>query len=334
MTRREVVIDGAGHAALLVDGRLEDLLMEAGDTLPRPGEIHWAKLDRIAPSAGGAFLRLGGGYQGYMREIKGLKQGQGLLVQVSGYAEPGKAIPVSRRLLHKSRQVILTPGAPGINVSRRIREGGERTRLTGICEGLVGAETGLILRSAAAGASEADLTAAVAEVAARAAAAQALSQGTPPAAGPQVTAAEEAMREWEGRLTQTPDAFEAHGIWEQIQELKEPETPLPSGGSMVVEATRALVAVDVNTGANFSPGAAMTANVEAARELPRQLRLRGLGGQITVDVAPIKKMHRKKLEEELRRAFRNCPVETSMAGWTPLGHMELQRKRERRPLTL
>ncbi len=334
MKGRQVLIDGAGHAALLVDGRLEDLLLESDDTLPRPGDIHWAKVDRLTPSAGGGFLRLGGGHQGYLREIKGLKQGQGLLVQVSGYAEPGKAIPVSRRLLHKSRRVILTPGAPGIKGSRRSREGGERARLTGICEGLVEAETGLILRSAAEGASEADLTAAVADVTARAAAAAALRQAPPPAAGPAVTAAEEALREWEGTLTETPDAFESHGIWEQIQELKDPETPLPSGGSMVVEATRALVAVDVNTGASFSPGAAMTANIEAARELPRQLRLRGLGGQITVDFAPIKKMHRKKLEEDLRRAFRNCPVETSMAGWTPLGHMELQRKRERRPLTL
>ena len=77
----------------------------------------------------------------------------------------------------------------------------------------------------------------------------------------------------------------------------------------------------------------MTANIEAARELPRQLRLRGLGGQITVDFAPLKKMHRKKIEETLKAAFRRDPIATTLAGWTPLGNFELQRKRERRPLT-
>lgn len=334
MRGRQVVIDGAGHAALLVDGRLEDLLMEGVNPLPRPGEVHWAKVDRITPAAGGAFLRLGGDLQGYIREIKGLKQGQGLLVQVSGYAEPGKAIPVSGRVLYKSRLVILTPDAPGINVSRQIRDGDERDRLTKICEALAGAEAGLILRSAALGASEAELAAAVAWVQGAAAAAAALTKQAPPVAGAHLTAAETARREWDGALTDAPDAFETHGIWQVIQELSSPDIPLPSGGSMVVEATRALVAVDVNTGGQFSPGAAMTANVEAVRELPRHLRLRGLGGQIVVDFAPLKKMHRKKLEEEIRRAFRACPVETSMAGWTPLGHVELQRKRERQPLTL
>jgi Rne/Rng family ribonuclease len=101
---------------------------------------------------------------------------------------------------------------------------------------------------------------------------------------------------------------------------------------MAVEATRAMVTVDVNTGAEFSPGAAVTANVEAARELPRQLRLRGLGGQVAVDWAPLKKPERRRVEDTLKSAFRRDPVETTLAGWTPLGHFELQRKRERRPI--
>jgi Rne/Rng family ribonuclease len=102
---------------------------------------------------------------------------------------------------------------------------------------------------------------------------------------------------------------------------------------MAVEPTRAMVTVDVNTGGEFSAGAAVTANVEAARELPRQLRLRGLGGQIAVDFAPLKKPDRRRVEETLKSACRRDPVETTLAGWTPLGHFELQRKRERRPLT-
>ena len=101
---------------------------------------------------------------------------------------------------------------------------------------------------------------------------------------------------------------------------------------MFIEATRAMVTVDVNTGDQFSGGAGMTASIEAARELPRQLRLRGFGGQVIIDFAPIKKMHRKKIEETLKSAFRRDPIATTLAGWTPLGNFEMQRKRERTPL--
>lgn len=334
MTVRQIVIDSAGHAALLVDGRLEDLLMAQTDTLPRPGEIIWSKVDRMVPSSGGAFVKLSADHMGFLREIKGLKQGGGVLVQISSYADPGKAMPVSRRVLFKSSLAIRTPEAPGINVSRQIRDPEERARLTAIAEQIAGEGTGLILRSAAAGADEASVAEAIREVLADETEVAKFVSNPPPAKAPRLTSAGIAVRDWAGEIIETTDAFEHLGISEQIQALASAEAPLPSGGSMVVEATRALVAVDVNTGANFSPGAAMTANIEAARELPRQLRLRGFGGQIVVDFAPLKKMHRKKIEETLRAAFKACPVDTTLAGWTPLGNFELSRKRERRPLTL
>ena len=98
---------------------------------------------------------------------------------------------------------------------------------------------------------------------------------------------------------------------------------------MYIEPTRALTAVDVNT----SGGAgALEANLAALRALPRHLRLRGLGGQITIDLAPAMKRDRAALENTLRAALRTCPVETAFVGWTPLGHMELKRKRERAPV--
>lgn len=138
----------------------------------------------------------------------------------------------------------------------------------------------------------------------------------------------------EGRVErERGDPLDHYGIWEEMERMRQPRVELPSGGWMAVEATRAMVTVDVNTGGEFSAGAGVTANVEAARELPRQLRLRGLGGQATVDFAPLKKSDRKRIEDTLKSAFRRDPVETTLAGWTPLGNFELQRKRERRPVT-
>ena len=76
----------------------------------------------------------------------------------------------------------------------------------------------------------------------------------------------------------------------------------------------------------------LKANIEALRVLPRALRLRGLGGQIVVDMAPLSKRDRKQVESVARAAFRTDPIETTLVDWTPLGHLELVRKRERLPL--
>ena len=117
-----------------------------------------------------------------------------------------------------------------------------------------------------------------------------------------------------------------------IDALRDPRTPLPGGAWMSVEATAAMVAVDVNTGDDFSKGAAQRANLAACAELPRQLRLRGFGGVVLLDLAPIRKGAREGVDAALRRAFAADPVDTRVAGWTPLGNVEILRRRERRPL--
>ena len=101
---------------------------------------------------------------------------------------------------------------------------------------------------------------------------------------------------------------------------------------MMLEPTRALVAVDVNTGPDTSPAASLKVNIAAARDLPRQLRLRGLGGQLVVDFAPIPKKDRAILDQVIRAAFKFEAAETNLAGWTTLGLYEMTRKRDRLPL--
>ena len=133
-------------AALMMDGRLEDLLVDAD--APRPGTIYRAIADRPVKGQGGMFLRTPEG-TAFLRQVKGISPGQALLVQVTGHAEPGKAIPVTARLLFKSRFAIVTPGAPGHNIARGIRDGELRAELQGIARETMGESgMGLILRSA------------------------------------------------------------------------------------------------------------------------------------------------------------------------------------------
>ena len=143
-----------------------------------------------------------------------------------------------------------------------------------------------------------------------------------------------AWRDWvePAEVVTAEGSFESHGVLEMIAGLRDPRVTLGGGAFAFVEPTRALVAVDVNTGSDTSPAAALKANIALGRDLPRQLRLRGLGGQITLDLAPMPKKDRRAFEMAIKAAFRSDSIETVLAGWTPLGHYELQRQRARVPL--
>lgn len=325
---------GREAAALIVDGQLVDLIVDPGDAVAlAPGAICRAVVDRQMKGQGGVFVRLPEG-RGFLRETGGLAPGQAILVQVAAGTEPGKALPVSQRLLFKSRYAIVTPEAPGLNVSRRIRDDETRAALAALAaDAMAGSSYGLILRSACEGAEPDEITDDITAMRALAEAVLADVAGAPEllvdAPGPH----EEAWRDWADPapddLADGPEAMHDHGVDEAVDTLLGPRVDLPGGAHMMIEPTRALIAVDVNTGADTSPAAGLKANIAAARDLPRQLRLRGLGGQVTVDFAPMPKKDRATLEQQIRSAFRGEAAETSLAGWTPLGNFELQRKRDR-----
>jgi ribonuclease G len=326
-------VQGRDAAALIEDGRLTDLLIDSDR--PRPGAIYRARADRPMKGQGGMFLNTPDGPV-FLRQVKGLSPGEPILVQVTGYAEPGKAVPVSSKLLFKSRYAIVTPGAPGLNISRQIRDDDIRDSLLEIAhEEMSGAEMGLILRSSCAGADPDAIAEDIRTMAAMAEQVTADRSGEPEKLTEGDGPHELAWRDWvmEAALADTPDAFEDHGVLDALDALQSPLAPLPGGASFYIEPTRALVAVDVNTGGDTSPAAGLKANLAAAKDLPRQLRLRGLGGQITLDLAPMGKKDRRQFETTLRAAFRHDATETALTGWTPLGHYELQRKRDRVPLS-
>lgn len=336
MKGRQILLDhvqGREAAALMVDGQLHDLLID-GDA-PRPGTIYRAVTDRPVKGQGGVFVKTPAG-SAYLRGVKGIDQGEMLHVQVTGYAEPGKAIPVTHKLLFKSRYAIVTPDAPGLNLSRSIRDDEVRDALLELAhDGMDGSDMGLILRSASADANPDEVADDIAAMRQLAEDVTADTIETPAVLvegdGPHVLA----WRDWiaPAEVVTEGGCFESHSVMDAIELALSVSVPLGDGASMFVEATRALIAVDVNTGADGSFAAGLKANIACARALPVALRVRGLGGQITLDLAPMPKKERRTFEAVLRAALRGDDVDTVMAGWTPLGHYEMQRKRARLPLT-
>ena len=127
--------------------------------------------------------------------------------------------------------------------------------------------------------------------------------------------------------------FHRLGIESEIEEINMRQVPLPSGGSLVIESTEALVAIDVNSGKFRSPGdaeeTAFLVNVEAAKEIARQLRLRDLGGLIVCDFIDMRLDHNKrKVEQALRDALKDHKERARILKTSGFGLIEMTRQRQ------
>ncbi len=354
-TGRLIVIDSTDTrsvAALVVNGRIEDLLVDhPNPAVPVPGAVFRAKVERHLTGLGGFILSLGQGQHGFLKSRVKLEPGHCLAVQVKTIPVHGKAAGVATQIRIRTRYVVLERGRRGIEFSERITE--DRTdlaRLRDIAASIPDLDlssTSVLFRASC---QDANLATVADELARESCdfnrVLENANQGNPGLRTRAPVASARAVTEWmfpaPDRIIEERGSFDTLGIWDMISRVLVPAVSLPkspgarermgSGASMVIEPTQALIAVDVNTGDIFSRSPGLDANLLAIGELPRQLRLRGLGGQVVVDLAPMAKRHRKRVEETIAGTFSDDPVKTTPVGWTPLGHYELQRNRERFPL--
>jgi ribonuclease E len=131
--------------------------------------------------------------------------------------------------------------------------------------------------------------------------------------------------------------FTRFGLEEQIERIYQRRVPLPSGGSVVIEQTEALTAIDVNSGSATQSGSqeetALRINLEAAAEVMRQLRLRDIGGLIVVDFIDMARpAYRKQVEKAVRDALKTDKARTRVARISANGLLEVNRQRLRQPL--
>lgn len=341
MIGRQIIIGpllGTDAAALMQDGQLQDLAFST-DIAFAPGAILRARVQRLIKGQGGVFLRLPDGSTGYLRDRNGLRQGQPLIVQVSGTAEEGKAVPLSSRVLFKGRNIIVTPGAPGVNISRRIRDTDRREDLSQIGAAALAAidsPPGLIFRSIAAEAKDDDIRAELEQLLALSTAIMSDESQENELLLDAPSPEETAWCDWHDpepdSVVEGETAMADCGVIEAVQTLLKSRVALGATAWASIDSLPALTAIDVNTGGDHSPAAGLKTNILLARDLPRQLRLRGIGGQIVIDFAPMPKRDRGTLEQTLKAAFKTEGAEVVLMGWTNMGLFEISRKRDRTPL--
>ena len=119
--------------------------------------------------------------------------------------------------------------------------------------------------------------------------------------------------------------FEVHDLLGQFEGLLKPYIVLPSGGSIIIEETSAMTTVDVNSGADKNP---VNANIEAAREIARQLRIRNTGGIIMADFINMNSTSQKdRVIAQLDKSFADDPCTCLFHSITELGVFEISRQR-------
>lgn len=131
--------------------------------------------------------------------------------------------------------------------------------------------------------------------------------------------------------------FNQYSVEDQIESIYQPRVNLPSGGSIVIDATEALVAIDVNSGStakgkNFEE-TIFQANMEAAKELARQLRLRDLGGLIVVDFIDMRNAkHIREVEKLVRSAMKRDKAKVDTSRISRFGLMQISRQKMGSPI--
>lgn len=298
-----------------------------------------------------------------------LRRGQEVLVQVTKEPIGTKGARVSTRISIAGRYVVSMPGDPVSGVSRKIGDRKERSRLREIVTKVRTEGFGIIARTAGTDQNEDSFKADVerivdrwkeiGELALRSRAPLLLHQEhdiitmtmrdlVSPEMNSFVTDSKDMFsmaRNYMKRIAPEMGArirlykgktpiFDEYGLEAEIAQILNREVPLKSGGSLVIDQTEALVAIDVNTrryvGRKSQENTILKTNLEAAREVARQLRLRDIGGIIVIDFIDMDiEDHRDKVLNSLRSELGRDRSPTKTCQVSSLGLVEMTRKRVR-----
>jgi ribonuclease G len=298
-----------------------------------------------------------------------IRRGQEILVQVTKEPIGTKGARVSTRISIAGRYVVSMPGDPVAGVSRKIGDRRERSRLREIVSRVRSDGFGIIARTAGSEQDEDSFKADVERIVERwhEIGDLALKSRAPSLLHQEYDVVTMTIRDLvAGDMTsfltdskevysvarnylkrispelaekvrlyrgKTP-VFDHYGIEGEIAQLMNREVPLKSGGSLVIEQTEALVAIDVNTkryvGKKSQENTILKTNLEAAREVARQLRLRDIGGIIVIDFIDMDvEEHREKVLNTLRSELGRDRSPTKTCQVSSLGLVEMTRKRVR-----
>ena len=325
--------------AVVEDGVLVEHYVARASSASMVGNVFLGKVQNVLPSMEAAFVEVGrgrnavlyagevnwdaAGLDGQPKRIEhALKSGDSVLVQVTKDPIGHKGARLTAQVSLPGRYLVYVPDGSMTGISRKLPDN-ERSRLKGILKRIVPDDAGVIVRTAAEGASEEELQRDVNRLSAQWAdiSAKAKTASAPAELYEEPDLTVRVIRDifnedftklvvsgddaWDvveayvghvapdladrlSRWTDSEDVFAAHRIDEQLAKALDRKVWLPSGGYLIIDSTEAMVVIDVNTGKFTGQGGNLEEtvtknNVEAAEEIVRQLRLRDVGGIVVID---------------------------------------------------
>ena len=387
---REMVVRQIGdriQIAVIEDKVMVEHYVNRNANVSYVGNVYLGRVQNVLPSMEAAFVDIGKGrnavlYAGEVnwdaagisetqpRKIEMvLKTGQPVLVQVTKDPIGQKGARLTSQISLPGRYVVYVPGGGMSGISKRLPES-ERTRLKAILKNLIPEEAGVIVRTAAEGVSEEELTNDVARLKAQWEDIYQKSEN-PNFHAPALLLSEpdlavrvirdifnedfrkltiQGNEAWEEissylgsiapelvtkleKYTGTGDLFADFRVEEQLAKAFDRKVYLPSGGSLVIDRTEAMIVIDVNTGKFIGKGGNLEEtvtknNLEAAEEIARQLRLRDLGGIIVIDfIDMVLESNRDAVLRRLVECLGRDRTKHQVAEVTSLGLVQMTRKR-------
>ncbi|NND13162.1 MAG: Rne/Rng family ribonuclease [Acidimicrobiia bacterium] len=353
------------------------------DTQSLVGNVYVGKVRNVLPGMEAAFVDFGEGKNGVLyagdvnyddadldnrrkpRIEKALKNGDEVLVQVVKDAMGHKGARLTNEVSLAGRYLVLAPESEARGISRRLDDD-ERRRLRAIVANLRPKGFGVIVRTAAAGASEEDLKADIERLMARwEGIQQKIKEGSgtrsvyeePPIETRVIR--EHFTADFRRLLVDSPEAkeaveayledtapelvskvklyedeiplFERFHVEDQLRKALDRTVWLPSGGHIVIERTEALTVIDVNTGRFVGKSnleeTVLQNNIESAEEIARQLRLRDIGGIIVVDFIDMEiERNRRTVLQRFREELARDKSRTQISDVSEFGLVEMTRK--------
>jgi ribonuclease G len=388
--KRELLVSvdvGEQRVAVLEDDQVAEVYLERPDKRSIAGNIYLGQVDNVLPGMEAAFVEIGLEKNGflYVDEIVGpeierghgrkiqdlISKGQTILVQSVKDPMKTKGARLTTQISLPGRFVVFVPQGEGLGVSRRLDDD-ERSRLKDILKKLQVKEGGIIVRTAAEGASEEDIERDLVflqrlwkSIEAKAKTGKAPELVYQEAELPlRVTRDlftgdfekayvdnDQAFKRITGylkktsphmverviRYKETPTLMEAFGVDQEIRSTLSRRVDLPSGGYLIFDYAEAFTVIDVNTG-RFVGGRGKNSggrledtitknNLEAVKEVVRQLRLRDIGGIIVIDFIDMANpKNRATVEEALRNELERDRTKTYVVEISPLGLVEMTRQ--------
>ncbi|MER7177848.1 Rne/Rng family ribonuclease, partial [Streptomyces mesophilus] len=350
------------------------------------GNVYLGKVQNVLPSMEAAFIDIGKGRNAvlYAGEVnfealgmangprrieQALKSGQSVLVQVTKDPIGHKGARLTSQVSLPGRYLVYVPEGSMTGISRKLPDT-ERARLKTILKKIVPEDAGVIVRTAAEGASEDELRRDVERLQAQwediqkkakqiSTSSPSLLYGEPDMTvrvvrdifnedfSKVIVSGDEAWETIHGyvshvapdladrlsKWTSEVDVFATYRIDEQLAKALDRKVWLPSGGSLVIDKTEAMIVVDVNTGKFTGQGGNLEEtvtrnNLEAAEEIVRQLRLRDLGGIVVIDfIDMVLESNRDLVLRRLLECLGRDRTKHQVAEVTSLGLVQMTRKR-------